>query len=164
MTKFKGITGNESVMRISKLQTAKCLNVSVPYPSTLSKEKGKINRELSLNLRVSQIMEDKEESESVKGAETPKNKNEARKVISKAHPANRYEEIIYNRGSLSIVLPDRMLLPNGVEDVLLYPTAGKCSTPVFFKNEKTNAQHANRKFLWSNDSDPDVIIDEDIDS
>ena len=158
MTKFKGVTGNESVMRISKMQTAKYLNVSVPHPSTLSK--ARINREFSLNLRVSQIMEDKEESESLKGTETPKNKNEARK----AHPANRYEEIIYNRGSLSIVLPDRMLLPNGVEDVLLYPTAGKRSSPVFFKNEKTNAQHADKKFLWSNDSDPDVIIDQDIDS
>eukprot|EP00826_Nyctotherus_ovalis_P029098 TRINITY_DN22954_c0_g1_i2.p1 TRINITY_DN22954_c0_g1~~TRINITY_DN22954_c0_g1_i2.p1 ORF type:complete len:119 (-),score=22.86 TRINITY_DN22954_c0_g1_i2:97-453(-) len=109
-------------------------------------------------------MEDKEECESVKRTTSPMNRNKGKNMISKAQPANRYEQIIYNRGSLSIVLPDRMLLPNGVEDVLLYPTAGKHGSPVFFGNERANAKDTGKRFVWSNESDPDVIIDQDFDS
>ena len=148
--KFKGITGSKPIMRISQSQAARGPNL----PSFCSKGKRKENSKFFIDFEKNQIMENKEETESVKRVETPKSKNRVKNVISKAHPASKYEQIIYNRGSLSIVLPDRI----EVKDVLFYPTADKRDSPVFFKNEKID-----KEFLWSNDLDPDVIIDQEID-
>ena len=148
-------------MKSNQTLIAKRLDASA---ATL-KERPKNNREFFIDLKKSLIMEDGEDSESLRRSSTPKNRKDESKDIHKLYPANKYEEIIYNRGSLSIVLPDRMLLPNGVEDVLLFPTAGKHASPVFFGhggNNKLNGKAKN--FMWSNDSDPDVIIDQDFDS
>lgn len=123
------------------------------------------SRQLFINLKKSLIMEDIEE---INSPPSPKQIGYRKKDIKKNPPVTRYEQIIYNRGSSIIDLPERMVLPNGVEDIMLYPTAVKRNSGTFFADEQQQdnggtgrLKHMDQdtKALWSKESDPDVVID-----
>ena len=136
------------------------------------------SRQLFINLKKSLIMEDSEEVNTP----SPREKARKKKPVKKNQAATRYEQLIYNRGSSTIILPERMVLPNGVEDIMLYPTAVKrnpgvffgedkqqdyeckCETPLKIDNGKLMRLGKANKILWSKESDPDVVIDQDPDS
>ncbi len=121
------------------------------------------SRQLFINLKKSLIMEDNEEANT---PTSPKEIGKRQKEKRGNPPTTRYDQIIYNRGSSMIVLPERMVLPNGVEDIMLYPTAVKRNPGAFFAADApmdgtTRLKHMEQgtQLMWSKDSDPDVIID-----
>jgi len=134
-------------------------NTKKPETPSHSKNK-KNNRDLFIDLKKSLIMEDQEDSESLMGGITPVTKGRQKK--KKVKPANKYEQIIFNRGSSAIILPERMVLPNGVEDVMLYPTAIKhTNTKMFFADSPKKVKKEN--FL-SKESEAEVLIGNEFDS
>ena len=82
------------------------------------KEK-RTTRQVLIDLAESLVMEDLEEKSPV---EAPKYANQTK---SHKPPVTRYEKILYNRGSSVLMLPEKMVMPGGVDDIALYPSTEK---------------------------------------
>ncbi len=91
--------------------------------------KGKSSRQLILNLRKSMIVEDCEDAQT---PPTRRGNNQRRREREEPQHLTRYERLLNNRNSSAVLLPDMMMLPNGNEDVTLYPTAVKQRKDTFF--------------------------------
>ncbi len=111
LRKFRSFCDSSSVS--TQKRTALSPSSVKNDPTKTAGEK-KATRLLLVNLSRSLVMEEIDERSPV---------HEVNSGASHRHhpPRTRYEQILYDRSSSAMMLPERIVLPNGADDLAAYP-------------------------------------------